>query len=472
MTTIPSSKRAYALDALRGFAILSMVLSGTIAYKILPAWMYHAQVPPPDHVFNSKLPGLTWVDLVFPIFLFSMGAAIPLALSRRLAKGLPRSEIILSIFKRGFLLGAFAIILQHLRPQVINPNEPSMQKWQIALVGFFLLFFMFVRLPASWKPWRRNAITLTAWIATIFLLSRIQYPDNSGFSLSRSDIILVILANMAVFGSLIWLFTRQNTFLRVGLLGLLFALHLSSTADGWVAQLWSYSPAPWIFKFAYLKYLFIVIPGTIAGDLIWESMQTTEYDQKESWQTWRFDAIVLLMLALNLILLVGLQSRLVVETTLASAILCLIGWFLFKHPTSATEILLNRLYSFGILWLALGLLFEPYEGGIKKDPSTMSYYFVTTGMSIFILIAFTIIFDIFQKKAWLNLLIDNGQNPMIGYVGFANLLWPILALTGWEDSIIKHTQTPVMGFIKGVAYTLVIALIVSVFTRLKLFWRT
>jgi predicted acyltransferase len=468
---IAPSKRAYALDALRGFAILAMVLSGTIAYKILPAWMYHAQVPPPDHVFNPKLPGLTWVDLVFPIFLFSMGAAIPLALSRRLAKGWPKIRVILSILKRGFLLGAFAIILQHLRPQVINPN-PSTQKWQIALLGFFLLFFMFVRPPASWKPWIRNAITLSAWIAAIFLLAIIQYPDKSGFSVSRSDIILIVLANMAVFGAIIWLFTRQNIFLRVGLLGLLFAIQLSSTADGWVAQLWSYSPAPWIFKFAYLKYLFIVIPGTVAGDLILESMQTTEYEQKESWKTWRFDTIVLLMLALNLILLVGLQSRLVLQTTLATAILCSIGWFLFKHPTSATERLLNRLYSWGILWLAIGLVFEPYEGGIKKDPSTMSYYFVTTGMSIFILIAFTIIFDIFPKKYWLNLLIDNGQNPMIGYVGFANLLWPILALTGWEESIIKYTQTPVMGFMKGVGYTLVIALVVSGFTRLKLFWRT
>ncbi|HBE19935.1 MAG TPA: DUF5009 domain-containing protein, partial [Cyanobacteria bacterium UBA11367] len=53
-----------------------------------------------------------------------------------------------------------------------------------------------------------------------------------------------------------------------------------------------------------------------------------------------------------------------------------------------------------------------------------------------------------------------------------NLLWPILNLTGWEASITRYTQTPVMGFIKGVGYTLVIALVVSLFTRLKLFWRT
>ena len=34
------SQRADALDALRGLAVLAMVLSGTIARKTLPAWMY------------------------------------------------------------------------------------------------------------------------------------------------------------------------------------------------------------------------------------------------------------------------------------------------------------------------------------------------------------------------------------------------------------------------------------------------
>ncbi|MBP1593213.1 MAG: hypothetical protein H6Q12_231, partial [Bacteroidetes bacterium] len=64
------NKRAYALDALRGYAIISMVLSGAIVFGILPGWMYHAQEQPPTHVFNPDLPGITWVDLVFPFFLF------------------------------------------------------------------------------------------------------------------------------------------------------------------------------------------------------------------------------------------------------------------------------------------------------------------------------------------------------------------------------------------------------------------
>ncbi|NDH55065.1 MAG: DUF5009 domain-containing protein, partial [Betaproteobacteria bacterium] len=51
--------RALALDALRGLAILAMLLSGQLPFdaNALPAWMYHAQVPPPHFVFNPNLPG-------------------------------------------------------------------------------------------------------------------------------------------------------------------------------------------------------------------------------------------------------------------------------------------------------------------------------------------------------------------------------------------------------------------------------
>lgn len=498
-----TQKRAYALDALRGFAILAMVLSGTISYGILPAWMYHAQEPPPTHTYNPNLPGLTWVDVVFPLFLFSMGAAIPLALSRRIYKGFSTKEIISSIFKRGFLLGTFAIVLQHVRPQVINPNEPEAQKWWIALLGFLIIFFMFVRLPNSWPPRRRRKITLAAWLAAVILLACIRYPDGSGFSVSRSDIILIILANTAVFGSIIWLVTKSNLLLRLGCLGILLALRLSSASKGWVAPLWSASPAPWIFQVEYLQYLFLVIPGTIAGDFILDWMRNSTVNDKVEadfeqgyevetdfehdflvqeerfsieqplpWVDRRFFVIILLMFAINFVLLCGLQSRWVWQTTLISAVLCWFGRFLFDKPTTETEGLINKLYHWGVYWLAVGLVFEPYENGIKKDPPTMSYYFVTAAMAIFILITLTIIVDIFKQQKWLQILIDNGQNPMIAYVAFANFLWPILVLTGIETIIIENSKTPFAGFLKGLGYTLIVAGFVSLLTRLKIFWRT
>jgi len=47
------NKRLNSLDAFRGLAILCMVLSSSIAFgDIMPAWMFHAQTPPPMHIFK------------------------------------------------------------------------------------------------------------------------------------------------------------------------------------------------------------------------------------------------------------------------------------------------------------------------------------------------------------------------------------------------------------------------------------
>ena len=191
MTSPNFSKRADALDALRGFAVVTMVLSGTIAYKILPPWMYHSQNPPPTHTFNPDLPGFTWVDWVFPLFLFSMGAAIPLALSRKIAQGWDDKRIIISILTRGFFLGSFAIILQHLRPFQLNSN-PTPQTWWTAFAGFFIIFCMYARLPNSWFPWLQKSLTLAAWALAIIIIANWQYSKGTGFDLNRSDIILIV----------------------------------------------------------------------------------------------------------------------------------------------------------------------------------------------------------------------------------------------------------------------------------------
>ncbi|HEY9630938.1 MAG TPA: DUF5009 domain-containing protein [Coleofasciculaceae cyanobacterium] len=476
--------RVDALDALRGLAILAMVLSSTVRYKILPTWMYHAQVPPPDHIFNKTLPGLTWVDLVFPTFLFAMGAAIPLALTRRLAQGWSMPKIVLQIFKRGAFLGAFAIILQHLRPNAIaagmgnsvdaNPNPTT---WLLAIAGFVLLALMFGRLPIAWNLNRYQfLISLVGWIACFFLLSKIDYGEK-GFSLNFSDPILISLANMAVFGSLIWLLTRSNWMLRLGFLVILLALQFASGSQGWVQILWKFSLAPWIFQFYYLKYLFIVIPGTIAGDLILQQSRKevillADEPEQITWSRSQLTLILGSMLLLCVVLLVGLQARWTLETTLISAVIVIATQFLFTKSEHHADQTIKQFYQWGVYWLALGLCFEPFQTGIKKDPSTYSYYFVTTAIAFFLLIVLTILIDRFSHKRYLKLLIENGQNPMIAYVAFANLLWPILQLSGLEDWIIAHTETPILGVLKGVAYTLAIALFTQFCTRQKFFWKT
>ncbi|MGL5508709.1 MAG: DUF5009 domain-containing protein, partial [Microcoleaceae cyanobacterium] len=289
--------------------------------------------------------------------------------------------------------------------------------------------------------------------------------------------------------------TQKNITLRLGIIAIIFALRLSSTMPGWVQDYWSKTPIEKLFSFDYLKYLLIVIPGTIIGDLIltWLTTENNKiYDNSENfsnlnlsenlsdqpvkkWSIVRYLGIAVLMLVINIILLVGLQTRQVWQTTIIVLILSMIGWLLVKqnnYSTGSTKNLINKLYVWGTYWLILGLAFEPFQGGIKKDSATYSYFFVTTGMAIFLLIFLTIIIDIFQQKKLLSLFIYNGQNPMLGYVLMRNFLFPVLMLTGLYPQIESITNTPTLGVLRGIIYTLIVAYIVTIFSRLKIFWRT
>ena len=468
-----ANERVLNLDALRGFAILTMVLAGTIPYTGLPAWMYHAQLPPPERIFNPNLPGFTWVDLVFPLFLFSLGAAIPLALEKRLTRqSLPR--VGLHIVERTFLLAFFAIFLFHVRPHIIDP-QLTVQAWLLALLGFAIMFAIFVKLPEHWPFQFRLVFKLFAWLAALLLLFLLRYPDGSGFSLYRSDIIIIVLTNVYFSGSVIWLLTRNNLLVRLGVLGVLLAIRLAHTEPGWIQWLWEFRPLPWLYNLYYHQYLFLVIPGTIVGEAMLEwrkNLKTTTAPlfSRPAWHPLGVGLIMLLILTVNLI---GLQARWLWFNHLSTFILLSGGWLLLKNGQTPTENFLKKIFLWGCYWMILGLVFEPYEGGIKKDHPTMSYYLVTSGLSIFLLIAFTIFEALFKRPFWLKLLAGNGQNPMIAYVGFANFLWPILALSGLATLIDQLTcASPWLGFIKGLLYTATVALGVYWLSKHKIFWKT
>lgn len=466
--------RSYALDALRGFAILTMILSGRISWGNLPGWMYHAQIPPPAHKFDPTLPGITWVDLVFPFFLFAMGAAFPLALSKKIKDSKVSTDLIIQIFKRGVLLSFFAIAIQHLRPHVMS-KSPDAVTYLIALLGFGLLFLIFWRFPSSISKNTGLILRSAGWVGIAVLLALVTYPDGSGFKMSRFDIIIAVLANVSVAGSLIWLFTRENILVRLGIMAIILAIRLSHNSDaGFIKDLTSLHPSGWVVNVNFLKYLFVVIPGTIAGDIIVKMMRTdtsvisgtfSEYKTKALW-------LMLFMAGFILLSLVTLYNRWVWQGFIGGLTLVAASWVLIKEMKGDYYDILKQLFIWGSFWFITGFFFEPFEGGIKKDHSTMSYYFLTSGLALYFIIFSSLLIDFFKKKSYMSLLIDSGQNPMIAYAGGGNLITPVLGLLAIEGLMNEYFTTPVLGALKGFLVTLALAYIVKLFTKYKIFWRS
>lgn len=463
----PSDPRSGNLDAFRGMSVLLMVLSGSIAFgDVLPAWMFHAQVPPADHVFKPGLAGITWVDLVFPFFLFSMGAAIPLSLKGK-SDDLPVGKVLLSIIQRCLLLVFFALFTVHARATAMS-SSPSTGFYLLSIGCFCLLFPIFLskdRLPLQRFRWLKGV----ALAAAVIFMTVYPFPGG-GFDPEKNDVIIIILANMALLGSFLWLSTRYKPWMRVAILPPLMAILLAGNVDqSWNSTVYNWSPFPWMYQFVYLKYLFIVIPGTFAGEWLQEARSAGDTGRFRGSKI-QLTVIVALCWILTATNVIALFERHLLLNLGATAGLSFLMLYLLKQ----TRRIRSRVkfgYA-GIYLLLLGLAFEAFEGGVKKDPSTFSYYFITAGLAFIILLSFIILEYLGYFSRSVRFLANTGKNPMIAYTAGNLLLIPLLNMTGaimWLDAFNTSAWG---GFLRGIIFTGIVAMITVYCTRKKVFWRT
>lgn len=463
------NERALSIDALRGYAIITMVLSAAIVSGILPGWMYHAQLPPPTHTFNPNIPGLTWVDMVFPSFLFAMGAAFPFSIWKKYQKGFSKTCLAITAIWRSIQLTYFAILIQHFYPYMTGGG---MSSWWLAIFCFALLFPIFMRLPWEMPYWMRLTIQLVSMAIGIIVIFCIDYPNDYTFDLHTSNVIILILANMALFASLLYIFTIDRPRLRIAILVILFGVMLSATVPGsWAAEFMSYSPVTWFYNPTYLKYLYIVIPGCLAGEILIKWLAERKNDMTRS--TSGIKAWIVLFITLTIVVtnLYCLYMRYLQLNMTITSILLAGGWIVLRR-SSDYGALWGKLFTIGAFMLLLGLAIEPFEGGIKKDPVTFTYLFTTSGLSFMTLIFFSIICDFFRWHKGTAFLVMTGQNPMVAYVAVSLLILPLLQICGVWEYFSIFNQSPWLGFAQGIILTSIAVLVTMFFTKIKFLWRT
>jgi hypothetical protein len=276
---------------------------------------------------------------------------------------------------------------------------------------------------------------------------------------------------MAFFASVIYIFTYKKPNYRLLVLPFVMAIFLAGANPGWVKMVYSFSPVPWAYSFYYLKYLFIVIPGSLAGEYLYEWINADVETVSEGKNTNAY-FIAFVSLALIVTNVVFLFTRQLEMNVLVTLILLIIGYCILKLNPSSFGVFWKKLFSIGAYCLILGLVLEAYEGGIRKDGSTYSYYFVTSGLAFFAIISLSVICDYFKCIKSTKFLILSGQNPMIAYVATSLIVMPVLTLVSITDYFYIFSQGAFMGFLRGAFITTLAILITLFFSKRKWFWRT
>lgn len=128
-----TSNRILSIDIFRGMTIFIMVFVNDLAGVTgIPLWMKHAA---------ADADSLTFVDVVFPAFLFIVGITIPLALRTRLARGESHWEIGKHILIRAFglvILGVFMVNSEEMNTQA---NLIPKSWWDVLLYTSAILIW-------------------------------------------------------------------------------------------------------------------------------------------------------------------------------------------------------------------------------------------------------------------------------------------------------------------------------------------
>lgn len=141
-TSPAGQARLHSIDAIRGLMLFTMIFVNDLAGvpdTIVPAWMKH---------YHGKS-GMTFVDLVFPGFLFLVGMSIPLAIGTRTERGEPLAGTLGHVLRRTLGLLLVGILMVNETPDTVRMGW-SGDLW-VTLMYFsaMLTFCHFRRRPSA-----------------------------------------------------------------------------------------------------------------------------------------------------------------------------------------------------------------------------------------------------------------------------------------------------------------------------------
>jgi heparan-alpha-glucosaminide N-acetyltransferase len=395
---IKRAPRVGSIDVFRGLTMTLMIFVNELAgIKSLPWWNYHAP---------AKLDAMTYVDMVFPAFLFILGMTIPIALERRLQKNGSLVFLLGHILVRTIALLTLGLILANAEQGDSARMGIGTNLWTIlALIGAVVFWNVYGRSERHRILFRVLRFSGLALMLTMLLIFRRIMPNGEIAWLNFSYPEILGLLGFSYFSvSILYLATRRFCWAP---LAWLIALLLFCAA----------STAKWLVFLPALS-LFVWPVGNGAMCLI-------------------------------------AMAGVVVSTI-----------FLGGDGPNESRFLRKalRAVSFGVLSLLCGWLLTPL--GISKIRATPTWCLYCVGANTLLFTLLYWICDVRGWKRWARFARPAGENTLLTYLlpDFYYFIVTAMGITYFST----HANSGLAGVFRSIAFTAIILMLSGVLTRWKI----
>lgn len=389
--------RLHSLDAFRGFVILTMIFVNYLAgVSEIPAWAKH---------MPGTADGFTFVDLVFPGFLFMVGISIPLAMANRRRRGDSLLGLLAHIIIRSVSLLFLGVLLVNEGAYSAAATGMSRSAWYLgALLSVVII----------WSPRPKGA---SANRERVFWLLRVVAVLVLGY-------LLICFRGKTAADETVWL--RHSWWGILGLIG-------------------------WAYLNCSLVYLVTKGSSTALMGALW-FMLALYIGGRHGCLNW--------LGPVNR--LVGVGS--VLGSTSANVLAGVLVGNLFVGERAAltTGYRVRFLAVFGTGLYLSGMLLRPLHG-IVKNQATEAYTLVAAGICCLVFLGFYWVIDVKQQRGWALGFTPAGQNPLLAYL-LPDITASLFATLGLEQVLWPYSSGG-PGALNALILTLLMLLINAVLTK-------
>ena len=162
--------RLVSLDALRGFDLFWITGGGGILFglgKIVRSPVFDRCL---DQLKHVPWQGLHFEDLIWPLFMFIMGVAIPFSVTKRRAQGATDTSLLVHALRRALIMFGLGTITQgNLLLFDISQFRPCYSVLHGLAAGYFIATLVALKVKAKWHTPTIGVFLLAYW-AMIMLI--------------------------------------------------------------------------------------------------------------------------------------------------------------------------------------------------------------------------------------------------------------------------------------------------------------